>query len=73
MSRCTIISSAATANQGEKQREFYDEYLAVMDLTAEFYLQTIDTVFVEHHPAEGDHDASQQARRPVGDPDLRAC
>ena len=33
---------------GEKQREFYDEYLAVMDLTAEFYLQTIDTVFVEH-------------------------
>jgi poly(3-hydroxybutyrate) depolymerase len=32
----------------EKQREFYDEYLAVMDLTAEFYLQTIDTVFVDH-------------------------
>jgi poly(3-hydroxybutyrate) depolymerase len=29
-------------------REFYDEYLAVMDLTAEFYLQTIDTVFVTH-------------------------
>ena len=33
---------------GEKQREFYDEYLAVMDLTAEYYLQTIDTVFVDH-------------------------
>ena len=33
---------------GEKQREFYDEYLAVMDLSAEFYLQTIDTVFVDH-------------------------
>jgi len=32
----------------DKQREFYDEYLAVMDLTAEFYLQTIDTVFVDH-------------------------
>jgi poly(3-hydroxybutyrate) depolymerase len=32
----------------EKQREFYDEYLADMDLTAEFYLQTIDTVFVDH-------------------------
>jgi poly(3-hydroxybutyrate) depolymerase len=32
----------------EKHREFYDEYLAVMDLTAEFYLQTIDTVFVRH-------------------------
>ncbi|MEM6384118.1 MAG: polyhydroxyalkanoate depolymerase [Pseudomonadota bacterium] len=32
----------------EKHREFYDEYLAVMDLTAEFYLQTIDTVFLRH-------------------------
>jgi poly(3-hydroxybutyrate) depolymerase len=32
----------------EKHREFYDEYLAVMDLTAEFYLQTVDTVFVRH-------------------------
>lgn len=26
-------------------RKFYDEYMAVMDLTAEFYLQTIDRVF----------------------------
>jgi poly(3-hydroxybutyrate) depolymerase len=32
----------------EKHREFYDEYLAVMDLTAEFYLQTVETVFVKH-------------------------
>jgi poly(3-hydroxybutyrate) depolymerase len=31
-----------------KHRAFYDEYLAVMDLTAEFYLQTIDAVFVRH-------------------------
>jgi poly(3-hydroxybutyrate) depolymerase len=31
-----------------KHRRFYDEYLAVMDLTAEFYLQTIDSVFVRH-------------------------
>lgn len=35
-------------DSAEKHREFYDEYLAVMDLTAEFYLQTIDTVFVDH-------------------------
>lgn len=35
-------------DSAEKHREFYDEYLAVMDLTAEFYLQTIDTVFVHH-------------------------
>ena len=38
---------------GEKQRDFYDEYLAVMDLTAEFYLQTIDAVFVEHQLPKG--------------------
>src|SRR4051812_45931472 len=35
-------------DSAEKHREFYDEYLAVMDLTAEFFLQTIDTVFVRH-------------------------
>lgn len=35
-------------DSAEKHRDFYDEYLAVMDLTAEFYLQTVDTVFVKH-------------------------
>ena len=35
-------------DSAEKHRDFYDEYLAVMDLTAEFYLQTIQTVFVDH-------------------------
>lgn len=32
----------------ERHHDFYDEYLAVMDLTAEFYLQTVDLVFVKH-------------------------
>ena len=32
---------------------FYDEYMAVMDLTAEFYLQTVDRVFVDHDLANG--------------------
>jgi poly(3-hydroxybutyrate) depolymerase len=36
-----------------KHREFYDEYLAVMDLTADFYLQTIKAVFVEHDLPRG--------------------
>ena len=35
-------------DSAEKHRDFYDEYLAVMDLTAEFYLQTVETVFIEH-------------------------
>lgn len=32
----------------EKHRRFYEEYLAVMDLPAEYYLQTIKTVFQDH-------------------------
>jgi len=38
----------------DKHRDFYDEYLAVMDLTAEFYLQTVDTVFVRHSLPKGE-------------------
>src|SRR4051794_3667064 len=37
-----------------KHREFYDEYLAVMDLTAEYYLQTVETVFIEHALPKGE-------------------
>lgn len=32
----------------ENHRTFYDEYLSVMDIPAEFYLQTVKTVFQEH-------------------------
>ncbi|MGF1500547.1 MAG: polyhydroxyalkanoate depolymerase [Paracoccaceae bacterium] len=35
-------------------RAFYDEYLAVMDLTAEFYLQTVETVFQKHLLPKGE-------------------
>jgi len=31
-----------------RHEEFYDEYLSVLDLTEEFYLQTIDIVFQQH-------------------------
>jgi poly(3-hydroxybutyrate) depolymerase len=37
----------------KQHQDFYDEYLAVMDLTAEFYLQTIKTVFQEHALPKG--------------------
>jgi poly(3-hydroxybutyrate) depolymerase len=40
-------------DSAQKHREFYDEYLAVMDLAAEYYLQTVDTVFVRHALPEG--------------------
>ncbi|TYC54067.1 polyhydroxyalkanoate depolymerase [Rhodobacterales bacterium] len=39
---------AGDGDSAEKHREFYDEYLAVMDLSAEFYLQTVETVFIDH-------------------------
>lgn len=37
----------------EKHESFYDEYLSVLDLTEEFYLQTIDIVFQQHLLARG--------------------
>jgi poly(3-hydroxybutyrate) depolymerase len=37
-----------------KHKDFYDEYLAVMDLSAEFYLQTVDTVFIRHLLPKGE-------------------
>jgi len=45
---------AGDGDSAQKHREFYDEYLAVMDLTAEFYLQTVETVFVRHALPKGE-------------------
>ena len=36
-----------------KHRKFYDEYFAVIDLPAEFYLQTVAEVFQEHTLPKG--------------------
>ncbi|MCK8482479.1 polyhydroxyalkanoate depolymerase [Aliiroseovarius sp. S2029] len=33
------------ASDNDKHNRFYDEYLAVMDMTAEFYLSTVERVF----------------------------
>ncbi len=41
-------------DSADKHREFYDEYLSVMDLTAEFYLQTVDTVFLKQSLPKGE-------------------
>ncbi len=37
----------------EKHDAFYDEYLSVMDLTKEFYLQTVEEVFIKHSLPNG--------------------
>jgi poly(3-hydroxybutyrate) depolymerase len=41
-------------DSAKKHREFYDEYLAVMDLASEFYLQTVETVFIRHALPRGE-------------------
>jgi poly(3-hydroxybutyrate) depolymerase len=40
-------------DSAEKHTDFYDEYMSVMDLTAEFYLQTVERVFVNHDLPKG--------------------
>jgi poly(3-hydroxybutyrate) depolymerase len=41
-------------DSARRQRKFYDEYFAVMDITADFYLQTVDTIFIKHTLAKGE-------------------
>lgn len=45
-------------------RAFYDEYLAVMDLTAEFYLETVETVFQRHALPKGEMRHRDRTVRP---------
>jgi len=40
-------------DSADKHRDFYDEYMSVMDLPAEFYLQTVEKVFVNHDLPRG--------------------
>ena len=57
-------------DSAQKHREFYDEYLAVMDLAAEYYLQTVDTVFVRHSLPKGE---MTHRGRPVDPSKIRNC
>jgi poly(3-hydroxybutyrate) depolymerase len=38
----------------ETHRAFYDEYLAVMDLPAEFFLETVQRIFMDHELPKGE-------------------
>ena len=51
-------------------REFYDEYMAVMDMSAEFYLQTIDRVFQRRLLAIGEYDYRDQRIDPSAITDI---
>jgi len=50
--------------EAEKKTSFYDEYLSVMDLPAEFYLQTVKTVFQDHALPKGEMTARWQPVEP---------
>ena len=47
-------------------RKFYDEYLSVMDTTAEFYLQTVERVFQHHDLPNGTFMWNGKTVRPEG-------
>ncbi len=47
-----------------KHLEFYDEYLSVLDLTEEFYLQTIEIVFQKHLLPKGELEHRGRKVRP---------
>jgi poly(3-hydroxybutyrate) depolymerase len=40
-----MATARGEAGDHDKHNKFYDEYLAVMDMTAEFYLSTVERVF----------------------------
>ena len=42
------------AHEHDKHNKFYDEYLAVMDMTAEFYLSTVDRIFKKREIARNE-------------------
>ncbi|MDO6416408.1 polyhydroxyalkanoate depolymerase [Sphingomonas sp. BIUV-7] len=51
-----LYQQLADGEDGTVIRHFYDEYFAVLDLTAEFYLETVDRVFQRALLAKGELD-----------------
>ena len=64
--------------QGEREKakltkDFYDEYFAVLDLTAEFYLETVQRIFQEHRLATRHAEMARRDGRAARDPAHRAA
>jgi poly(3-hydroxybutyrate) depolymerase len=47
-----VRASKGEASDHDKHNTFYDEYLAVMDMTAEFYLSTVERIFKNREIAQ---------------------
>ena len=46
--------AAGRTEEADAAKSFYDEYFAVLDLTAEFYLETVGRVFQDHLLPKGE-------------------
>lgn len=58
-------------DSAERHLEFYDEYLSVLDLTEEFYLQTVDAVFQRYLLPKGELEHRGRLVRPDLITDIR--
>jgi poly(3-hydroxybutyrate) depolymerase len=58
-------------DSAERHLEFYDEYLSVLDLTEEFYLQTVDVVFQRYLLPKGELEHRGRLVRPELITDIR--
>ena len=59
-------------DDAEAHRRFYDEYNAVLDMAAEYYLETIRVVFQEFQPGRRHVGRRRRARASAGHPAHRA-
>ncbi len=55
---------AGDGDSAEAHRQFYDEYNAVLDMSADYYLETIKTVFQEYLLPKGEWEVGGQLVRP---------
>jgi polyhydroxyalkanoate depolymerase len=63
---CDMAEARAAGDRAKLEvlRSFYEEYFAVMDLPAEFYLETVETVFQEHALPRGTLEVRGRLVRP---------
>lgn len=45
--------SQGNVKDADRHRDFYDEYMAVLDMDADYYLETMDRVFLDQHLPKG--------------------
>lgn len=61
---------AGDGESADASKEFYDEYRSVCDMTAEFYLQTVDVVFQRHLLPKGEYQHGDRMVDPAAITDI---